>query len=744
MESVMLKRFVILMLCMLITLSSVQILPVRAASNNKAQSEDEDTQPPTLDSDMALVPGSAKPDLPSSDQSRYFPFSSDILFSGSYQTFNFGFTVPKYWNTDYVYAKIEFSVSSMLSDLEVPASLTFSVNGTTVSTCQIDYKNGEDQVAYVQVPVELLEPGYNSLGITGFAAEYDENGCLDTMGGANWVKVLKSSTLQAGYSVTDIKNALNYYPYPFMSTMDEAGKNLSVYVPSNPSDNELSATLYIRANLGASVSGKTDSVSLETLDSLYTGQKRNRIIVAVRSKLPAEVSSHLSTGDSDLNKGAFIQEYSDSQGRVLVVTSDSDDALYDGAALLIDSSRISQETSDTAYVPAGTASAKINSDSASDTNDKYTFSQFVSSLSFTGINHQFRDIALPVTGKAYLGQGGKITLNFRYSKNLDFNNSMITVYWGTTPIGSKKLSTDNADGDVLSIDIPDDVVGTQVSSLRIAFDLVLLDDHCITTVQMPWAYVDGNSILYLPLGTGKALNFNSRPYPFVHSGSFEQTAVIIPDTLNSTELDTLGELFATFFSSADPYGKLTVKKASSLKSTSSYTNLFVLGTYSDNSFIQKINEKLSFSYSADGSGFLSNASLIFNKTYASTSGILQYIQSDNNSQNILVVSGASDTALQNINDYLRTIENRSSLSGDADLVDSDGEIRTYALLKTGTVGSDSSSSSGTAVQAIQNNIPDNEKSAAAGIALIVIGALLLIAVIALFIVLYRKNKNEKE
>ena len=46
----------------------------------------------------------------------------------------------------------------------------------------------------------------------------------------------------------------------------------------------------------------------------------------------------------------------------------------------------------------------------------------------------------------FLSDAGKITLNFRYSENLDFDRSMITVFWGDVPIASKRLEKDKGNG----------------------------------------------------------------------------------------------------------------------------------------------------------------------------------------------------------------------------------------------------------------------------------------------------------
>ena len=43
-----------------------------------------------------------------------------------------------------------------------------------------------------------------------------------------------------------------------------------------------------------------------------------------------------------------------------------------------------------------------------------------------------------------------VDIKMRYSDNLDFDRSLVTLYWGDTPVASKKLSHEFADNDTFS------------------------------------------------------------------------------------------------------------------------------------------------------------------------------------------------------------------------------------------------------------------------------------------------------
>ena len=71
------------------------------------------------------------------------------------------------------------------------------------------------------------------------------------------------------------------------------------------------------------------------------------------------------------------------------------------------------------------------------------------------------------------------------------------MYWGETPIASKKLTKERSSGDELTFTIPADVVGTSAGKVSIAFDLEIQDLICTPRqMDMPWGYVTKDSILY--------------------------------------------------------------------------------------------------------------------------------------------------------------------------------------------------------------------------------------------------------
>ena len=685
--------------------------------------------------ETAGAPITVRPETPDCDYTKIFRFSEDYLMHGIFERNDFFFKTANYWDTKYAFAQIEFTVSPLIQD--VPASLTFFVNDRPVYSCHVDYRDGASQVCFVSIPVEYLKEGYNEFSITGFVRIYDENGCLDDFSGANWVNIAKTSCIEAGYDVIDTQNRIKYYPYPLLSTMDDTGKDLTVYVPDQAIEDELCAAFLLRAGLSNDTTNE-DHIRFTTLSNYREGAG-NALIVAQRSLLPDSVAKLIPDTKKNIAAGALLYMYGDEKnGHTMVLTAQTPVDLMEGAAMLMDEDRVSQEKNDWAYVPSGSSKQVLTNRSLSALIENGTTLKAITDregLEFIGPFHQETAIYLPFSGGFILGEGGKIDLKLRYSDNLDFDRSMITVYWGDTPIASKKLEREKADSDNFSFLMPSDVVGTHASAIRIAYELEIKDLYCTHRAdEMPWGFVSGDSTFFLPAGNSSTYDLSLRPYPFQSLGLFNDLAVVVPDNMTEAELTALGRTAALLGANLSPYGNLEVWKASEYQAESRNCNIVTIGKWSDNALLQKLNDKLSFKYNEDGSSFINNSQLIMNEDYAREIGVLQIIRSPyQEGRAILCVCAANDEALLNIDRFCQIQENNWTLSGDAFLIDSELNTKSFKFMEE---------------QALQKVTLKDELARnrdAVLFTLVSTLAMFLILLGIIFILLrYRKNRREEE
>lgn len=717
---------------------------VRTSEESASQPKAEISQPQAVSSVRDYVfstnpedagePNRERPAVPAARHVKFFKYSENIVLRGLFQSNSHFFNIPKYWDTRYVLAQIEYTVSPLIQG--VPASLTFFINAHPIYSCAVNYNNGASQVVFISIPLDLLREGYNEFTISGFVRLFDDDECLDDFSGANWINISEKSVIEAGYNLIDFGNKISYYPYPFMSTMDEFGQSLTVYVPQDATEEELRAAFLLRADLGDETEDE-DHISFKILPA-FTPEDGNAVIIARQDRLPKEAREHLPDTGKDINSGALVYEYGEDGGWTLVITAGKDQDLVEGACMLLDEDRVTQEKDCWAFVPAGSAQSVVTSRSLSsliENGETIKSISGVSGIDFVGPFHQESVVYLPFSGGFVLGEGGKIELIMRYSDNLDFDRSLVTVYWGDTPVASRKLDREKASLDVFSFMMPADVVGTHAASLKIAFDLEIKELYCTKRAdEMPWAYVSGNSTLFLPVGISSVYDLALRPYPFQQLGLFNSLAVVVPDKMDEEEYALFGRTAALLGANVSPYGSLRVWFGSKYPAKEQNCHVVTIGTWRSNAFIRAINEKLSFSYSVDGDRFLSNQQLLLSERYAARIGVLQLIRSPyQEGRAILCLSAADDTGLHCIDRFAAVQKNNWTLSGDAFLIDEDLETKSYRFMEEITVR-----------QATLRERFEEHKDAVL-FTLVSTGAMLMMLIAVLIILLrYRRNRREEE
>ena len=263
------------------------------------------------DPEAAEVPQRVRPETPESQHVQIFKYSQNIVLQGIFEKTGYFFKVQKYWDSIYALAQIEYTVSPLIAD-DVPASLTFFINDQPIYSCAVHYEDGAPQIVYVPIPTELLKEGFNEFAITGYVRLYDEDGCLDDFSGANWISISASSFIEVGYDLAEFGGKLSYYPYPLVSSVDQIGAELTIFVPSSATEEELRAAFMLRADLGNETTTE-DRIALQTL-AHYGRSGKNALIVAQLDRLPAEAREQYNSLGQSFGEGAVVYEYESGDG----------------------------------------------------------------------------------------------------------------------------------------------------------------------------------------------------------------------------------------------------------------------------------------------------------------------------------------------------------------------------------------------------------------------------------------------
>ncbi|MFC6177519.1 cellulose biosynthesis cyclic di-GMP-binding regulatory protein BcsB [Companilactobacillus huachuanensis] len=276
-----------------------------------------------------------------------------------------------------------------------------------------------------------------------------------------------------------------------------------------------------------------------------------------------------------------------------------------------------------------------------------------------------------------------IKLKFRYSKNLNFNRALATVYVNNTIVGSKKLSSEKADGDTMTISVPRGIALGNSFQVRIAFDLEMLDQNTSDNADTPWAQVEPQSSIYVKSERGNDLLFSNYPTLFINNQTYDNLAVVIPKKLNNYDFQTLTNIFNLIgnFSKSNT-GKIQFYTGTPSKNVLRNSNVIVVGSPENNPMVKSLNSKLYFKYSNSFNRIISNEKLSIEKDYGKTIGTDQLLRSPyNDKKGLLVVTGPSSKATYLASTQINFQKNIQQYNGDAIIVDANNAHYSYRFKK---------------------------------------------------------------
>ena len=169
-------------------------------------------------------------------------------------------------------------------------------------------------------------------------------------------------------------------------------------------ETELAAALLLRADLSAET-GSEDAITLTTISRAASAPKK--IVVSLLKNLPATYSSLLPANAGTLTDRALLLCTGTGDDRTLLIVSADGSCLMEAAMLLVDDTRVSQETTSLTYVAKDASQLMRDALAYSDNNATYTLSNLAGGgLSYVGPFHQEKTIFLPFSGGYVLSGTG--------------------------------------------------------------------------------------------------------------------------------------------------------------------------------------------------------------------------------------------------------------------------------------------------------------------------------------------------
>lgn len=604
-----------------------------------------------------------------------YKFQDDVTINGVIGSTERFFNVSQNWDVKDLKLNLVYTKSELL-DIHY-STITVFINGEPVSSKRLDGDRRYQDKWQVNIPKELVKPGYNSISIKAYKTISDKI-CRDDSNTANWLVIHKQSDIELNYSLKSNSNEIKDYNSIFTNIGNEEYVDTTFVLPDKYNSNELSSIMNLSLNMGQKL--KADNFKLDVkLKSNLKEYNNNIIYVGGTNDTSTDFLNLLSNDEKNQakNKAVIKQVISpfNKDKRMILIISDNSKALKNATKLICNNELLNELNSSNFIIDE----TKDVSDIKKDTKNKLTLNDLgYNDFLLKGPFSQETNFDVSIPKNKISTAGSILNLKFRYAKNLDFERSLVTVYVNDKPISSKKLSLEKADNDNLEVNLPKDVLGKNYYKIKVVFNLELKDLMCVTRdTDNPWAYILDSSFIKFDFKDNNSLNFKSYPYPFIDNQQANDINVVVSKNLNSSDLSNIANIIGNMGRDAVyNTGNLNVLNDSEFLNTNKKGNLIVIGTPDDNSILKDINKDLYIKFDKNFSGFENNDKIKFlDDKYSKQLSTIQLINSPySKSNSAIIVSSLDKNSLSSSVRYLSDNNLTRDLKGDAAVVNRDGGI----------------------------------------------------------------------
>lgn len=631
---------------------------------------------------LSINLSSAWAEVPSSAVTKQYQtnFSDTSLTGGVTYTQQF-FQVENNWQVSSVEIHLDYQVSELLFNDR--SSVTLMLNGQPFHSFRPVMQETKTQQMTVLAPTSYLVKGLNTVTVQGHfetTSPVSEMVCLPTDTRENWLQIAKSSRISVNYTTMGLPSSIRDFNELFISLDTiKKGQNAIVVTQGDSDLAVLEAATYALSGFAKAnpLSDKGIPLIAYSADQLKT--KQGIILFSLYQDLPEEVKTLIHT--EDLNNKALIQLVTFSGIPTLVVTTNDTALLVKAGRMLGNQTLLSQLDTDRKIVDKTTEveTPPVNVSRnmvLTETGDK-----------LVGDRHQEKDYFITLPGNRSIAEASKLSIKFRYATNLDFDRAMVTILINDTPIGSKRLSKELANDDHIDMVMPKTLNISGNFTVKVVFDLEIKNAGCIENQeQMPWAFIEKESMLQLNTKDRADMLFNNYPYPFLRDGSYNQVAVVLPQKHDAYVYQSLTNIFNLLGRYAQTNtGEVLFFQDNVAAAKLKEREIIAIGSYQDNQIIRNNNDKLYFKYNKSGTGFVSNEKMSIEANYGTRIGTLQLIDSPYGSgYGLLAVTGSTTEYTYLASKLIGSEGTLWKVFGDGAITDIDGHIQAFRFKKVAT------------------------------------------------------------
>lgn len=615
-------------------------------------------------------------------------YTGDETLRGVYVTRDYSIRWPDSWDVQPGnILNLHYSHSLVLDE---HSSMAVDWNGTRLASVLLLPTNADQSVLQINIPEELIVPGYNQLRIVVYMG-IDDDYCVDLDNPAVWTTIHSSSFFEFSYAPKQPELDLGLFPAPLVDSSPLVENQITFVLSSQPSISALNVVAAVSAKLGQLAAWRDISVAVEygptsnelqriTGDQVYIGTLDQLATYAF-----LELSS-IPNENKNPGVGLIWEQYSpgDEAAVAMVLTGVDESGVQAAGHVLADSSTYSLLSGQLGVVvDAASREAEPCVPGMVITFEELGYVD----ITARGTHDQTINFVIPLPMAWIVDTEGILSLHFAHSELLNPKQSSVNILVNDTPVGSIALTAENAaDGNAV-IRLPARLFRVGDNKLTILANMNLPEDYqdrlrCWDDYDdEAWLVVYADSQINLPPGPGEvSVDLSDYPYNFLGLSDLSDVAFVLPDKPNETIGLAVAQISARLgrFVDGEAIYPLVVDAASSSAIKDEAPYQILIGRPLDNIAIQRLNDILPLPYKS-GSNEPENL-----EGYADIlpeTGSVGYIQATltSDGQPRLVVTGNNDEGIGWAAEALSDPQLIGDLDGDLVILNTQGRMFTASV-----------------------------------------------------------------
>ncbi|KPU45255.1 cellulose synthase regulator protein [Oxobacter pfennigii] len=349
--------------------------------------------------------------------------------------------------------------------------ITIYINNLPVQS--ISLKDEENNLAMnwvVNIPADKVNTGYNELTVkTHTKTSYDP--CEDDEHIVNWIIIDGNTNYVVTYDKKSIYNGITDFARPFAGVYPDNSPGIGVVIPDSYSNEELSAALTMIAHMKAYQLGYQVKTTLVTAGDQQIDAFDSLVYIGSFAGMPESFKILLeNNSNDDMNNANIYRAVTMNSGKpLLIIASDNSRSLIN-AVKALSNDQLKEQMIFNKYLLSPDIDTKIKETKIGDY--IYLKNLGLNGIKVEGIKKQVVTIGVRIPFNEVLANESSIDLNIRYSDNLDYEKSMVSLYINGIPIASEKLDKEKKDFHTVKMFIPKEARSFSYYDLRVEFDLI--------------------------------------------------------------------------------------------------------------------------------------------------------------------------------------------------------------------------------------------------------------------------------